>query len=265
MSKQLIGALLAILLVAMGVFFYQRQMQPSSEQQAALQEMLANCQYDAGFCRYMAAQAAAMERGVVIISNSQIEGMVAKSETRMVGSNMSSESYLGDKLQSRMIMFDGVTYMQDLQDQAWYALPEAETTVDTTADFDLSDTYEFDERMIVNKVGQETCGSLTCDKYEVTYLPAEGEEVGEEVEMHTYIYVDTKEYLARKIEMVFAAGSSVLEYRYEAVSIAKPSPIKDMPSFTIPAAAGADGAAAGEMPSQEEIEQMMLQYGLDGG
>lgn len=264
MSKQLIGALLAILLVAMGVFFYQRQTQPSSEQQAALQEMLAECRYDADFCRYMAAQAAAMKQGVVITSSSQIEGVTAISEMRMdKDGNWSSDTYMGDKLQSSMVVFEGSTYTKDLQDGAWYVFSSASSNETTpTKEFDPETTFEYDdEEMTITKIGQEACGELTCDKYEIV-LPADEDAVALE---KYYLFVDTKEHLARKIEMTFAEGSSVMECRYEAVTISKPSPIKEMPSFTMPDTEGAAVDAAGEMPSQEEIEQMMLQYGLDGG
>lgn len=283
MPKKIIGVFLALLLVAMAAFFYFRSQKPETEQQAAVKEMIAECKYDADFCRYMAAQAQAMERGVVMTSSSQIEGVVATSEMRMdKDGNLSSDSYMGGKLQGSMIVFEDVTYMKDAQDGAWYtfASPSPDQAAkEEQKEFDIKETYEYDDNMTITKIGQEACGELTCDKYEIIQpLPtaeqgeAEAEVDAKAMESKYYIFIDTKEHLARKIEMIFAEGTSVIEYRYEAVTIAKPSPIKEMPSFTMPQAAGddagnasEDGAAAGEMPSQEEIEQMMREYGLDGG
>jgi hypothetical protein len=267
MPKKIIGVLLLVLLVAMGAFYYQKSTAPVSEQQAAIQEMIAECKYDADFCRYMAAQAAAMEQGMVITSSSQIEGVVATSEMRMdKDGNLSSDTYMGGKLQSSMVVFEDATYMKDAQDGSWYMISSADPEQPTPAEFDVESNFEYDdEGMTITKIGQEACGELTCDKYEIVQvLPAD--EAAAEMENKHYLFIDTKEHLARKIEMIFAEGSSVMEYRYEAVTISKPSPIKEMPNFTMPAAdEGAAFDTDGEMPSEEEIEQMMLQYGLDGG
>jgi hypothetical protein len=274
MPKKIIGLLLAVLLLGMIAFFYIRSQKPASEQQAAVKEMLAECKYDADFCRYMAAQAKMMETGVVITSTSQIEGVKATSEMRMdKKGNFSSDNYMGGELQASMVVFEDVTYMKDLRDGAWYTFTSTNPDQDTQEEFDIKNTYEYDENMTITKVGQEACGELTCDKYEIVQVLPSVEAQAEKMpadEGKYYLYIDTKEHLARKIEMTFAAGSSVMEYRYEAVNIAKPSPIKEMPTFTMPAAdegadADGDAGAAGEMPSQEEIEQMMREYGLDGG
>lgn len=297
MQKKLPLILVLVLLVLGAAYFFSRK-QPKlaekSEQQVAIKEMLADCKYDKEICTYFAAQAKAMESGVAINTSSEIKNYgVTNSEMKNDGAgNTEMNTYKDGKLESSMIIFEKVTYLKDVKDNSWYALNvPADTAVSSDdvaqkqpKDFlsEIKSTYNGEDASLqVKKVATEACGSLTCDKYEIL------SSVDNQTET-SYLWLDTKEHLARKMEFSFAGGVSTMEYQYGIAQISKPSPIKEMPSVyapsgvpgsaggsapnSVPGSAGVGAAGsvdpvsggAPEVPSQEEIDQMMKDYSLDG-
>lgn len=265
-KSSLILIVVAVLAVAGGAYFFTAKKQPkmaeNQEQKAAIQEMLADCKYDKDFCAYMAAQAKSMSSGVIITTSSEVKNFgLSTSEMKIDGSeNMEINSYKDGKLESSMIVFEKVTYIKDT-DGSWYSLntpnPQDNEYNQGTME-EIKNTYsEENADMQVKKVGTEACGNLTCDKYEIINV------IGEQSST-MYTWIDTKEHLARKMEFAFEGGSSTMEYKYESVQIAKPSPIKEMPSFEVPGSVQGSSTSDEAMPSQEELEQMMQSYGLDG-
>lgn len=262
MKKKLPFLLLLVIIVGAGVYFFSSKSQPqiaqTAEDKTAVKEMLANCKYDKEICSYFVAQAQAMEKGVVINTTAKMGSYgETTSEMRINGDDMEVNSYQNGKLESSMISFGGATYFKDMRDSSWYSVGDAEGNFSDPKESltEVQATYnEDDQNMQIKKVGTEACGDLTCDKYEMTDIT--GEDGGS-----SYVWIDTKEHLARKMEFSFAGGSSVMEYKYEAVQIAKPSPIKEMPMFDAPD--GSEAGATGSMPSQEELEKMMQDYAVD--
>lgn len=263
MKKKLpLIVVLALLISAGAYYFFIQKNKPSSletaSEKAAVAEILADCKYDKEVCAYFVAQAKAMEKGVIINTVANLgEYGTSTSEMKMHGNNMEVNSYKDGKLESSMISFDGVTYFKDIRDNAWYQVGDAEGNFSDPKEslVEIQATYNKDNLdMQIKKIGSEACGNLTCDKYEIVDV------MGEDGSK-SYVWIDTKEHLARKMEFVFEGGSNVMEYKYEAVQINQPSPIKEMPMFDAP-----DGSAieSGDMPSQAELEQMMKDYGLDG-
>ncbi len=263
-QKLPIIVVLAIIVLA-GAYFFMQKNKPSSAENAVesatektvVNEMLANCKYDKEVCAYFVAQAKAMEKGVTINTVANLgEYGTSTSEMKMNGNNMEVNSYKDGQLESAMISFDGVTYFKDLRDSAWYQVGDAEGNFSDPKEslVEIQATYNEDNLdMQIKKVGSEACGNLTCDKYEIIDI------VGED-ESKSYVWIDTKEHLARKMEFTFKDGSNVMEYKYETVQINKPSPIKEMPMFDAPDGSGVE---SGKMPSQAELEQMMKDYGVD--
>lgn len=264
MQKKL--PLLLLLAVLAGLSFYFLSKNQASDETGEIQEkqvaeeILADCPYERDVCSYMAAQAKAMSQGVTVTTTSQMPNQsTSVSEMKMDGSgNFEVNSYVGDKLQSSMLVFEKQTYIKDLADGAWYTLP---SFVDNAADSpdeavaELQATYQeptADFKM--TKLGTEACGALTCDKYEMSQAS--------EAEGQLYIWIDTKEHLARQMEIKTAQGSSMMVYQYGAVNISKPAPIKEMPGLGAGAGSSAP-SGGGQMPSQEELEQMMQEYSLD--
>jgi len=287
MKKQIAIILLIAVGVAAAIYYFFSRGQNSfgdyMAQQAAENEMLADCPYERDFCSYLAAQAKAMTRGVMIeTTDFETDAGVMTSKLLMDGAgSMSTESYLNGKLQSHVIVYAGQTYLQDLTDQAWFVLNvdpnQAVSSQDELAyqpDTDWLKPYELDTTLTVNKLGTEACGDLTCDKYELV----SSTEMSDPAK--TYVLVDTKERLARRMEILSAESRQplVMTYSYDVeVSISRPEPLKDMPTLFFPtdnldaqatdsnSGAGATyPSSSGEMPSSEELEEMMRQYGLDG-
>lgn len=263
MKKKLPLILLLTLILAGGVYYFLSQKkQPSVVEKAAekavVTEILADCKYDKDVCAYFVAQAKAMEKGVIIktVANLGQYG-TSTSEMKMLGSDMEVNSYKDGQLESSMISFGGVTYFKDLKDNAWYSVGDADGNFSDPKEslVEIQATYNEDNLdMQINKIGSEACGNLTCDKYEI--IDTMGEDGSK-----SYVWIDTKEHLARKMEFSFEGGSNVMEYKYETVQISKPSPIKEMPMFDAPDGSAVEG---GKMPSQAELEQMMKDYGVDG-
>lgn len=268
MKKKLpIILVLVLALVGGAYYFFSQRNNPQKAEEmankAALSEMLANCKYDKDICNYFVAQAKAMEKGVVISTTANLENYgITTSEMKLSGNDMEINSYKDGELESSMISFEGVTYFKDLKDGSWYSMGNVGEEIGDPREnlMEIQSTYnEENLDMQINKVGSEACGNLTCDKYEIIDM------LGEE-ESKTYVWIDTKEHLARRMEFAFQGGSNVMEYKYEAVQIGKPSPIKEMPAFDAPDGFvnnDMDGQGMdGETPSQVEIEQMMKDYGF---
>jgi hypothetical protein len=265
-----------IVAVAAGAYFFSQKDKPkltkTKEQKAAVKEMLANCKYDKDFCDYMAAQAKAMETGVIISTSTNIKNYgLSTSEMKLdKAGNMEISSYRDGKIESTMIIFDKITYFKNL-DGSWYAMnvgnEQNTSSASSEAINEIKNTYsDENQNMQIKKVATEPCGSLTCDKYEII-----GTQEGDQ-KSTIYTWVDTKEHLARKTETTFNNVISTMEYKYESVNVSKPSPIKELPLVGTqnnnPAAAAEDAGVgvdpAGQIPSQEEIDKMMKEYSLDG-
>lgn len=264
MQKKLPLLLLLAVLASLAFYFLSKNQALDEtgeiQEKQVVEESLADCPYERDVCSYMAAQAKAMSQGVTVTTTSQMSGQSTNvSEMKMDGSgNFEVSSYDGDKLQSSMLVFEKQTYIKDLADGAWYTLP---SFVDNAADSpdeavaELQATYkEPTADFKMTKLGTEACGALTCDKYEMSQAS--------ETEGQLYIWIDTKEHLARQMEIKTDQGSSMMVYQYGAVNISKPEPIKEMPGLGAGAGSSAP-SGGGQMPSQEELEQMMQEYSLD--
>lgn len=260
--KKFLPLILIIIIVVAGAYFFMQKdksnLADDPTQKAAIAETLANCKYDKDVCAYFVAQAKAMEKGVVISTTADLENYgKSTSEMKINGNDMEVNSYKDGSLESSMISFAGVTYFKDLRDNSWYTVGDAQGNFSDPKEslVEVQSTYNEDNlNMQIKKISSEACGSLTCDKYEMI------DTVGEDGNT-SYVWIDAKEHLARKMEFTFKGGSNVMEYRYETVQINKPSPIKEMPRFDAPdSSEGSDSA----VPSQEELKKMMEEYSLDG-
>lgn len=267
MKQRLVFILLLVLAVGAGAAYFWRAGQSPSDR-VAVQEAIA-CPHDKAFCAYMLAQAKAMQQGVTVKVNSEMQEYGSSmSEIKMDGAgNVESTTYSDGEVVGSMIVFAGLTYIKDMEDDAWYMLGASQTDEQAGKETqflqEIKGSYDVSEADAVPQIkslGQEACGSMLCEKYELLSSGAA------EANTTTYLWFDTDHKLARRMETTYEAGKSVMEYSYDEVKITKPSPIKDMPSMSFPgeASGGANMTMdAGEMPSQEEIEAMMQEYGLD--
>lgn len=123
------------------------------------------------------------------------------------------------------ILLDADGYIRDPADGAWahYKDPEfTPTDGDSTLDQydftseDSEDVAEFRDRY--KFVGEESCGDLTCFKYQVTL---EGDEAST-----VYMWFDKDEYLLRRYQTQNTTTTTNTQYTYGNISIAAPSPVK---------------------------------------
>ncbi len=255
MNKKFIPLIGILLVLGVGgfIYFQQKSFPPvSPEIKKVQQEMMTNCKYDADFCRYAANGIVAMSGGYTMTSESTFNGKVSKSIMKSDGkNNLESTSYTDGKEEGSFISLDKTTYMKSPGETVWTEFPPTkdETGKQTTNLFDfeglkkeLGDvTKEAVDTLVVKKVGTEPCGKLTCNVFEMT------EKVTNST---TKIWVDTKEFFARKMESKTAEGISTMTFEYGPVTITKPSPVKKMPAFdsTLP---------GGASVNSEEIKNLM--------
>lgn len=228
-----IGVLL-VLGVGGFVYFQQKSSPPvSPEIKKAQQEMLASCKYDKDFCKYAANGIVAMSGGYTMTSESTYNGKKSKMVMKSDGKeNSESVTYSDGKEEGSFISLNKTTYMKGPGETVWTEFPPTkdEAGKQTTNLFDfeglkkeLGDvTKEVADTLVVKKVGTEACGKLMCSVFEMN------EKVSNST---TKIWVDTREYFARKMEVNSKEGISTMTFEYGPVTITKPSPVKKMPAF----------------------------------
>lgn len=236
MNNKIVPVVGLLLILGVGgyMYFQQKSSPPiSPEIKKAQQEMLANCKYDKDFCKYAANGIVAMSRGYTMTSESTYSGKKSKMILKSDGKeNSESVSYTDGKEEGSFISLNKTTYMKGPGETVWTEYPpvkdETGKQTGNPLNFeglkkDLVDaTKEAADTLIVKKVGTEACGKLTCTVFEMTEKTTNST---------TKIWVDTKEYFARKMETSSKEGISTITFEYGPVIITKPSPVKKLPAF----------------------------------
>jgi len=260
MNKKLVPIIGILLVLGVGafIFFQQKQLvtnpSVSPEIKKAQQEIISNCKYDPDFCKYAASGMVAMSSGYTMTSESSYGGKKSKSIIKSDGKeNMESVSYTDGKEEGSFISLNKVTYMKNAGDTVWTEFPASKDEAGKQSagifDFEglkkeLGDiTKEAVDTLVVKKIATEACGKLTCSVFEMTEKT---------MNTTTKVWVDTREYLARKMETQTKEGVSTMTFEYGPVTITKPSPVKQMPAFDSSSIPG-----AGANIDMEEIKKMM--------
>ncbi|MCX6731250.1 MAG: hypothetical protein NTZ55_05360 [Candidatus Roizmanbacteria bacterium] len=255
-NKALVPVIGILLILGVGgfIYFQQKSSPPvSPEIKKAQQEVMANCKYDPDFCKYAANGIVAMSGGYTMTSESSYEGKKSKMVMKADGKeNMESTTFTDGKEEGSFITLNKITYMKGPNEKEWTEFPPSkdETGKPTANLFDfeglkkeLGDvTKEVADTLVVKKVGTEACGKLTCTVFEMT------EKVTNST---TKIWVDTREYRARKMETTSKMGVSTMTFEYGPVTITAPSPVKKMPAFD------STLKDAGVNINMDEIKKMM--------
>jgi DNA/RNA-binding domain of Phe-tRNA-synthetase-like protein len=100
-----------------------------------------------------------------------------------------------------------------------------------------------DKKYQYKNLGKETCGSLTCFKYQIIDTTKPTEEL--------IIWFDDAEYKARKFSFKDATQTMTADITYDAVTIGKPSPVKETPDY--------ENMSEAEL--QKQLQELMKQYG----
>ncbi len=238
MNKKIIPIIGILLVLGVGGFLFLKQKQAptvSPEIKKVQVEMMANCKYDADFCRYATSGLVAMTNGYTMTSVSTYNGKVSKSVMKSDGKgNLETVSYSDGKEEGNFITLDKSSYMKSVGETVWTEFPPTkdETGKPTKSLFDFEalkkelgngkDASGM-EALTVKKVGTEPCGTFTCTVFEMTNKATP--------DFKTKIWVDTNQYYARKMESKSSIGVSTMAFEYGPVMITKPSPVKKMPAF----------------------------------
>lgn len=132
----------------------------------------------------------------------------------------------GKKDISDTIYIGDTTYLKDYKDGKWWkqtVKPEASENQtqgeDKPIDVKEEITKEKD-KLTFKFLGKEPCDSLTCYKYQQSF----GSDMGTQL-----VWFDDREYLSRKEEGSFGEFKTTIEYSYDNINVAPPSPTKDVP------------------------------------
>jgi len=259
-NNKLVPVIGILLILGIGgyMFFQQKSGPPvSPEIKKAQQEMMANCKYDADFCKYAANGIVAMSGGYTMTSESTYNGKKSKMILKSDGKeNSESNSFLDGKEEGSFISLNKTTYMKGAGETVWTEFPATkdETGKQTTNLFDFEglkkeltavkdDAKAVEDTLTVKKVGSEKCGVYTCSLFEMTDKTTP--------DFSTKIWVDTKYFYARKMQSTTKEGVSTMTFEYGPVTITKPSPVKKMPAFDSSAAGG------GINVNSEELKNLM--------
>ena len=251
MSKNKLVPIVGILLilgVGSFIFFRQKSSPPVSPEIKKVQkELMASCKYDADFCKYMVNGVAAMSSGYTMTSESTYSGKVSKMIIKSDGKgNSESVTYSDGKETGSFILLNKTTYTKGSGETTWTEFPPTkdEAGKQTTGLFDFEglkkELGDITNTMVIKKVGTEACGKFTCSMFEMTEKT---------LNTSTKIWVDTTEYLARKMEVKTKDGVSTMTFEYSPITITQPSPVKKMPAF--------DSTNTGVNVNSEEIKNLM--------
>jgi len=260
MNKKLVPVIGIVLIVGVGGFIMmQKKSGPpvSPEMRKAQEEMMANCTYDRDFCKYAANGVVALTGGYTMMSESVYGGKKSKMIMKSDGKeNSETTSFSDDKEEGHFISLNKTTYMKNAGETVWTEFPASkdETGKPTTNLFDFESLKKelgnvkdnaktVEDTLTVKRLNTEKCGAYTCIIFEMKDKNTP--------DFATKIWVDTTDYLARKMESLSKEGVSTMTFEYGPVTITKPSPVKQMPSFDTSAIQKETGV------NMEDIQNMM--------
>ncbi len=226
----LIIAIVVVILLAAGagVYFYFGNLKFTNVV-SKISPLNPNCRYnDPDLCKFVNNWKTVDY--FTITSTSTFEGQKEKSVIKSVGDNRFQITGFGGEIESlNTIMIDDTTYTKDYEDGKWVkseTTPEnthAKKMVDLNLDFNNKAELAEDQTRY-EKVGMESCGALTCFKYQVAdpSIPDSTE----------YVLFDNKDYLLRKtVSIGLDNNRAESEFDYSKISIDIPSPIKEEPAI----------------------------------
>lgn len=128
-----------------------------------------------------------------------------------------------------IVVYGGVTYVKDPTDNQWFKFAAADknapAALDLKKEFAKADfKNESGQKLTYKNLGTEKCDKLTCYKYQETD-PGKSSQI-------TYLWIDTKDSLLRRVSTSDSQDktSSDMTVTYGSVTIALPSPTKDVPA-----------------------------------
>ena len=203
----------------------------------------ANCEYkDPDLCKFINNWG---QQGTYSTTTKSSYGGVAMESLMEISDGKSHmKTSMNGKEQSNTISIDDATYTLDYADSKWFKTVYKESKEPTGEMKEIKDDFDINEMKDTTTykfVTKESCGSMTCFKYEMIN--------SEDSSSKTFIWFDDREYKMRKMTVESKDGNMESVYSYEGVSISTPSPVKE-----------GQPDASTNAPSDEEIQKMMKQY-----
>ena len=162
------------------------------------------------------------------------------------------------KEQSNIIVIGNTTYTKDLSDNKWTKFTlKSEQGDKNLFSFDVEemknrfkDTIkDTEDKMTYKSLGKESCGSLTCFKYEIINPLV--------TDIKEYVYFDDQEYIMRKMRIEDKSGLvTETMFEFKTVTIDEPSPIKESPASNLFEDQGSSTSSIDAEKLQQFIEQM---------
>ncbi len=269
----IIVAVVAVVAVA-GFFLLKKTGKSPSTMMPSTVSLNPNCKYnDPDLCKYVNRTLSGD-----YFSKPMVMKSTTKDKTGKAVSEMSMEMEGPKKV--HMVMIQGgkefmntvtindTIYMKDQKDGKWWkqslkdATPQQGQTKQFTPE-EFKKDLEGGDKTTFKKVGKETCGNLTCFKYQLIYPGLES--------ITQYVYFDDKEYMMRKTVTITKTGETTeMTFELGGSGVTAPSPTKDVPAGQNIYMMGIMGGSmmedttktktgGGNAPSQEEVNKMMEQ------
>lgn len=125
-----------------------------------------------------------------------------------------------------MVIHGGITYVKDYTDGQWFKYASGDKNAPESLDLKkefLKADFKNDkgEKLAYKNLGTEKCDKLTCYKYQENDPQKPGET--------TYLWIDTKDFLLRRVSVEADSLKTEMSLTYGSVTISAPSPTKDAP------------------------------------
>ena len=236
--RLLIVAAVVIAAIAVATFFIQRRSNTSgSFHLGPVQVFNAKCSYDdASLCKFLNNWPNQKTYAVTSISQTAA-GQAVTNVFKLVDDSKSQLStVVAGKSTYDLITIGNTSYTKDYTDGKWWqqtsnqAQPVAEhsfqfnTNPDTNHP-DAKPSYRFVSQGACGQAAKAASGAQNCLKYQVSFA---GEDYQE------FIWFDTSDFLLRQSTTQQANGPvTTLQYSYDNINIAAPSPTKKLPANQI--------------------------------
>ena len=230
-ANVLLALLVVIVLAAIGAVAWKVNDNRSTSSISINKEVQNKCTTavnDELFCKFAGAFGNVGDYKVTVNSTDQTGTSVLELANDSKG-NSSMMVKVNGQEQGNTVVYSGVTYSKDYTDGQWFKFASSDTnkpaTVDLKKEF-LTGDFKGDngQKLEYKKIGTEKCDKLSCYKYQIVDSQKSTET--------DFIWFDTKDFLMRRATVSDSKTNTNVEMTitYESVTIALPSPTKDVPA-----------------------------------
>jgi len=187
----------------------------------AVSEACENSLHDEDFCKFAGSWEGLTNYKMIIDTTNSEGSSTVTLEKEGTDKNRMTTSING-KESSVYVTIGSDSYIKDETDGSWtkFTSDTSKNSLSNIQD-DLK-VSDFDAAALAKnqykKVGKESCGKLSCFKYQIID--------SEKPSSENFIWFDTKDFLLRRITIKDSDTTSEVSMIYEKISISTPSPVK---------------------------------------